>query len=224
MNNRYFIRISLCGYKYKPQIETMDWYDDPDMLEYNMNNQLDQTIWKLSDMRGKYMKKLGRKRKGIEWFKEKVDKGIFSCHIEVIRFNHSFDNHDEFAQWCSDNHIANGEIWPLELPGDLNHRKMLQDSATDYYADIYDCHLNKINSISYVYSDFGTHKRSCDGIKFKPGDILSYGNSGSYKVLDIPEKYNSLYWHDGFIHVYDINNDDDVYEFDYPESLALRKE
>lgn len=220
MNNRYFIKIELSGYKYSPQIETMDWYDDLSGLEYNMEHQLTETIWKLSDMRGKYMKKLGRK--GIDWFKKQVDKNIFHCNINVIKFNNSFDDINEFSKWCSDNGIKDDGIWRCVLPGDIEHRKALQDFATEYYLDVYDCNLNKTDSLSHVYGEFGYHRRSCADLEFKSGDILSYDKCGNYKVIDIPQKYNSLYWHDGCVSTHNMDAGDNEYEFDWPELLERR--
>ena len=225
MNNRYFIRIGMWGYRGSPSITTMDWYDNPDELIWHMKMQFERTVFELSDKRGKYMRKL--KRKGVDWFKKKVDDKTFDYSIEVIRFNHSFDNHKEFKEWLECSNIINMEDQWNVLPGDIENKKALQEYATDYYVDIYDYNFNKIDSLSLIHGETLGHRRTGKILNFNIGDKISYLPHGNdvYTVLAIPDAYHSLYWHDGYVTVHDEDNDIIIGEFDYPDDLyVIRQE
>ena len=219
MNNRYFIQIKVSCSKAETETTLLDWYDNPDELIKNMKQQFNIAVYDLASKRGKFMKKL--EKKGPNWFKKNTGK-LFDCSIKVIRFNHSFDNNNEFNEWLKDNNIIPTDNYVLS--GSLVQRKALQDYAVDYYIDWYDANFNLIETTSYIHGESIDHRRSGKIFKCKPGDHIRYEPHGNtdYLVTSVPDAYSSLYWHYGRINVHDINDPDiAIGEFDLPKYLHI---
>lgn len=216
MNNRYFIQIDLSCINPYNEITMLRWYDDPAKLLENMKQQFIFAVYDLAHTRGKFMKKL--EKEGVDWFKENLGK-LFDCTIRVIRFNHSFDNNEEFKEWLKTNNISPENDYALS--GSLDERKALQTYAIDYYTDWYDTNFNKIDSRSIIYGETMDHQRTGIDLGFEVGDIITDCNCSDYEILEIPKPYSNLYWHDGCIVARDPADDEMIYEFDHPNDLKL---